>query len=143
MSSLSTISAERAVFPGSESGGPSSPVPVPPHTRKRYSSSFEHRYVGSLGSNGSGNACVGGSSGKVSTAEGTGGVGVTAGTNESGSAEGAAGIQKLETPPIGKPARNLVLSSQLITDNFFFFYHYRLIFIRTPTKTISPYLFKK
>jgi len=106
MTPLSTISAEHAVFPSGEGGGSSSPVPVPPPTRKRYSSSFEHRYVGNLGSNASGNALVGGSNGKVSTVE----TGITVAANGSENAEGSTGAQRPGTPDIGKPASCLVFS---------------------------------
>ena len=92
-------------------------MPVPPPTRKRYSSSFEHRYVGNLGSNASGNALVGGSSGKVSTVE-TGGTGITAATNGSENAEGSTGAQRPGTPDIGKPASCLVSSCHSRTDTF-------------------------
>ena len=117
MTPLSTISAEHAVFPSSEGGGPSSPVPVPPPTRKRYSSSFEHRYLGNLGSNASGNALVGGSSGKVSTVE-TGGTGIAVAANGSENAEGSTGAQRPGTPDIGKPASCLVSSCHPRTDTF-------------------------
>ncbi|EKM75426.1 hypothetical protein AGABI1DRAFT_132208 [Agaricus bisporus var. burnettii JB137-S8] len=51
MSTLSTMSErERATVAGTEPTGGSSPVQVPPPTRKRYSSSFGHRYTGSVGS---------------------------------------------------------------------------------------------
>jgi len=117
MTPLSTISAEHTVFPSGEGGGPSSPVPVPPPTRKRYSSSFEHRYLGNLGSNTSGNALVGGSSGKVPTVE-TGRAGITVVANGSENAEGSTRAQRPGTPDIEKPVSCLVSSCYSRADTF-------------------------
>ncbi|KAF9440104.1 hypothetical protein P691DRAFT_167778, partial [Macrolepiota fuliginosa MF-IS2] len=100
MSTLSNMSVgerERVISNlggGGEASGGTSPVPVPPPTRKRYSSSFGHRYVGSGGSN----------PGGVGTGAGEGGVGTVA-TTGGGSGPGSVGTggggARPGTPDVG------------------------------------------
>lgn len=110
MSTLSTMSDREKVGAGTGGeggGGGSSPVQVPPPTRKRYSSSFGHRYVGSGGSGAGGVGAAG-------TGAGTGGTATTGGATGGGPRPG--------TPDVtggGKPVSHQLLPLFNSTPNFY------------------------